>query len=66
MLMLVVTLLTPTALTMSAQARRQQKPPVGFPVGPKVNKTVPKRFIVDPQEKGRTCEPGDYNLRLLR
>lgn len=48
MLMSVVTILMLTALTMSAQARRQPKPLVGFPVGPKVNKIVPKRFIVDP------------------
>jgi len=48
MLISVLTTLALTALTMSAQARRQPKPLVGFPVGPKMNEIVPKRFIVDP------------------
>ena len=36
------------ALTMSAQALRQPKPLVGFPVGPEMDEIAPKRFIVDP------------------
>ncbi|MHC4728507.1 MAG: hypothetical protein ACYS17_14900, partial [Planctomycetota bacterium] len=47
MLISVVTTLALTALTMSAQGR-QPKPLVGFPVGPKMNKILPKRFIIDP------------------
>ena len=35
-------------ITFPAQARREQKPPVGFAVGPTMNEIVPKRFIVDP------------------
>ena len=48
MLNTVVTILTLAALSVSAQARRQPKPLVGFPIGPKMNKIVPKRFIIDP------------------
>ncbi len=35
-------------MTISARARRQPKPLVGFPVGPEMDEIVPKRFIVDP------------------
>jgi len=48
MLISVVTTLALTVLTMSAQARRQPKPLVGFPVGRKISQIIPKRFIVDP------------------
>jgi hypothetical protein len=48
MLISVVAALAVTVLAMSVQARRQPKPLVGFPVGPKMNKIVPKQFIIDP------------------
>ncbi|MBL7154279.1 MAG: hypothetical protein ISS79_11225 [Phycisphaerae bacterium] len=35
-------------MAMSAQAQRQAKPIPGFAVGPKMDRIVPKRFIVDP------------------
>jgi hypothetical protein len=37
-----------TMTTAPAQRRRQPKPLVGFPVGPRMNQIAPKRFIVDP------------------
>jgi len=36
------------ALTVFARAHPQQKPPVGFEVGPQTDETIPKRFIIDP------------------
>ena len=36
------------ALTVFARARPQQKPTVGFEVGPQTDEIVPKRFIIDP------------------
>lgn len=42
-------ILTLTVLfTTAAQARREPKPLVGFPVGPQMNEIVLKRFIIDP------------------
>jgi len=43
-----VVVLVLIAPTISALARRQPKPLVGFPVGPEMDEIVPKRFIVDP------------------
>ena len=45
MAVVVLALLAPT---MSARARRQPKPLVGFPVGPETDEITPKRFVVDP------------------
>jgi len=45
---MVAVVLALIALTMSAGARRQPGPLVGFPVGPKMDEIVPKQFIVDP------------------
>jgi len=36
------------AMSMSAQAQSQAKPIPGFALGPKTDRIVPKRFIVDP------------------
>ena len=55
MLMSVVTILILTALTLPAQARRKPKPLIGFPVGLRMNKIVPKRLIVDPPTIENLC-----------